>query len=99
MAKKDTYLALLRRGVDEVTSQTLADAGVTIGGLKNMNTEQLVGNYGLKKEVASSVIEVIATGPSRAGRERYLSKVLSDTPKKLDRVQEPIGRASGRERV
>ena len=41
MAKKDTYLALLRRGVDEVTAQTLADAGVTIGGLKNMNSEQL----------------------------------------------------------
>ena len=53
MAKKDTYLALLRRGVDEVTAQTLADAGVTIGGLKKMNSEQLIGNYGLKKEVAS----------------------------------------------
>ena len=88
MAKKDTYLALLRRGVDEVTAQTLADAGVTIGGLKNMNSEQLIGNYGLKKEVASSVIDVITTGPSQAGRERYLSQVLSSTPKKLDRVQE-----------
>ena len=88
MAKKDTYLALLRRGVDEVTAQTLADAGVTIGGLKNMNSDQLIGNYGLNKSIASSVIEVISTGPSKAGRERYLSKVLSDTPKKLGRVQE-----------
>ena len=27
MAKKDTYLALLRRGIDETTAQVLADGG------------------------------------------------------------------------
>jgi hypothetical protein len=88
MAKKDTYLALLRRGVDEVTAQTLADSGVTIGGLKEMNYEQLVGNYGLKIAIAKSVIEVISSGPSKAGRQRYLSKVLSGTKKKMDRIDE-----------
>ena len=85
MAKKDTYLALLRRGVDEVTAQTLADAGLTIGKLKDITEEQLVGNYGLKKKIANSVIEVIKSGPSGAGSEKFLSKVLS-TPKKLDRI-------------
>ncbi len=87
MAKKDTYLALLRRGVDEVTSQSLADAGLTIGQLKKMDTEQLVGNYGLKKKVADSVLEVIKSGPSSAGTEKYLAKVLS-TSKTMDRIEE-----------
>ena len=85
MAKKDTYLALLRRGVDEVTAQTLADAGLTIGKLKEITQEQLIGNYGLKKTIADSVIEVIKSGPSGKGSEKFLSKVLS-TPKKLDRI-------------
>ena len=34
MAKKDTYLALLRRGIDDTTAQLLADAGLKIGDLK-----------------------------------------------------------------
>ena len=34
MAKKDTYLALLRRGVDETTAMTLADSGLKIGEIK-----------------------------------------------------------------
>ncbi len=85
MAKKDTYLALLRRGVDEVTAQTLADAGLTIGKLKEITEAQLIGNYGLKEKIAASVIEVIKSGPSGSGSEKYLSKVLS-APKKLDRI-------------
>jgi hypothetical protein len=83
MAKKDTYLALLRRGVDEVTAQTLADAGLTIGKLKDITESQLIGNYGLKDKIASSVIEVIKSGPSGSGSEKYLSKVLS-APKKIN---------------
>ncbi len=86
MAKKDTYLALLRRGVDEVTAQTLADAGLTIGKLKELTKEQLVGNYGIKDKIADSVIEVIKSGPSSAGSEKYLSKVLSQQTEKLDRI-------------
>ena len=47
MAKKDTYLALLRRGIDDSTAQLLADAGLKIGDLKKIDAEKLVGNYGL----------------------------------------------------
>ena len=36
MAKKDTYLALLRRGIDDTTAQQLADAGLKIGDLKTV---------------------------------------------------------------
>ena len=38
MAKKDTYLALLRRGIDETTAMQLADAGIKIGDLKKIDT-------------------------------------------------------------
>ena len=31
MAKKDTYLALLRRGIDETTAMQLADAESAVG--------------------------------------------------------------------
>ena len=37
MAKKDTYLALLRRGIDETTAMQLADAGLKIGDLKKID--------------------------------------------------------------
>ena len=30
MAKKDTYLALLRRGIDEKTAQILSDGGIKV---------------------------------------------------------------------
>ncbi len=36
MAKKDTYLALLRRGIDQTTAQTLADSGLKVGDLKQL---------------------------------------------------------------
>ena len=52
MAKKDTYLALLRRGIDETTAQILADGGIKIGDLKKLDSETLINNYGIKKEVA-----------------------------------------------
>ena len=48
MAKKDTYLALLRRGIDETTAQVLADGGIKIGDLKKLDSETLVSNYGIK---------------------------------------------------
>ena len=50
MAKKDTYLALLRRGIDESTAQILSDGGIKVGDLKDLDTETLINNYGLKKE-------------------------------------------------
>ncbi len=34
MAKKDTYLALLRRGIDENTAQLLSNSGVKVGDIK-----------------------------------------------------------------
>ena len=48
MAKKDTYLALLRRGIDETTSQLLSESGLKIGDLKKLDEEKLVSNYGIK---------------------------------------------------
>ena len=39
MAKKDTYLALLRRGIDETTAQILSDGGIKIGDLKKLDSE------------------------------------------------------------
>ena len=62
MAKKDTYLALLRRGIDETTAMQLADAGIKIGDLKKIDKAQLVENYGLKPDIADGVIEIITAG-------------------------------------
>ena len=42
MAKKDTYLALLRRGIDDTTAQQLADAGLKIGDLKKIDRNMSV---------------------------------------------------------
>ena len=72
MAKKDTYLALLRRGVDETTAMALADSGLKIGEIKKLDQEHLVQNYGLKAEIARSVLEVLQSGSTKAGKERYL---------------------------
>ncbi|HII63572.1 MAG TPA: hypothetical protein HA279_08110, partial [Candidatus Poseidoniaceae archaeon] len=55
MAKKDTYLALLRRGIDETTAMQLADAGLKIGDLKKIDKTKLVENYGLKPDIAEGV--------------------------------------------
>ena len=67
MAKKDTYLALLRRGIDDSTAQLLADAGLKIGDLKKIDAEKLVENYGLKQDIAEGVISIIAEGPQSHG--------------------------------
>jgi hypothetical protein len=89
MAKKDTYLALLRRGVDETTAMTLANSGLKIGEIKKLDKDQLVQNYGLKAEIARSVLEVIQSGSTKAGKERYLSNVLSGPAKKpMDKIEE-----------
>ena len=58
MAKKDTYLALLRRGIDENTAHLLSDSGVKVGDIKKLDVEKLSNNYGLKKEVAESVLDL-----------------------------------------
>ena len=57
MAKKDTYLALLRRGIDENTADILSDAGLKIGEIKKLTQEQLEQNYGLKPEIAQGVVQ------------------------------------------
>ena len=89
MAKKDTYLALLRRGVDETTAMTLADSGLKIGEIKKLDKDQLVQNYGLKAEIARSVLEVLQSGSTSSGKERYLSNVLSGPEKKpMDKIEE-----------
>ncbi|MED5487321.1 MAG: hypothetical protein VYB40_06485 [Candidatus Thermoplasmatota archaeon] len=89
MAKKDTYLALLRRGVDETTAMTLADSGLKIGEIRKLDQDQLVQNYGLKAEIARSVLEVLQSGSTSSGKERYLSNVLSGPDKKpMDKIEE-----------
>ena len=51
MAKKDTYLALLRRGIDETTAQILSDGGIKIGDLKKLDSETLINNFGIKEQI------------------------------------------------
>ena len=76
MAKKDTYLALLRRGIDDTTAQQLADAGLKIGDLKKIDRNMLVENYGLKADIADGVISIINSAHSSHGKERFLASVL-----------------------
>tara|TARA_B100000767_G_scaffold18570_3_gene17012 strand:- start:7284 stop:8378 length:1095 start_codon:yes stop_codon:yes gene_type:complete len=77
MAKKDTYLALLRRGIDDTTAQQLADAGLKIGDLKKIDKDMLVENYALKPDIADGVISIISAGHTSHGKERFLAKVLA----------------------
>ena len=81
MAKKDTYLALLRRGIDETTAMQLADAGIKIGDLKKIDKTQLVENYGLKPDIAEGVLEIISADLSlmerRGSCPRFLHKSAS----------------------
>ena len=88
MAKKDTYLALLRRGIDDSTAQLLADAGLKIGDLKKIDADKLVENYGLKQDIAEGVISIIAAGPQSHGKERFLAKVLAPDRKQESRIEE-----------
>ena len=88
MAKKDTYLALLRRGIDDTTANQLADAGLKIGDLKKIDKDMLVENYGLKEEIARGVIDIITAGPQSHGKERFLSKVLAPEKKQESRIEE-----------
>ena len=77
MAKKDTYLALLRRGIDENTAQILSDGGIKVGDLKKMDVDTLMNNYGLKKGIATSVIDAVKSGPRTSSKQRFLADVLS----------------------
>ena len=88
MAKKDTYLALLRRGIDETTAMQLADAGIKIGDLKKIDKAQLVENYGLKEDIADGVLDIITAGPQSHGKERFLSKVLAPERKQESKIEE-----------
>ncbi|MGB0489114.1 MAG: hypothetical protein ACPHK3_01905 [Candidatus Poseidoniaceae archaeon] len=88
MAKKDTYLALLRRGIDETTAMQLADAGLKIGDLKKIDQTMLVENYGLKPDIADGVLEIIKAGPQSHGKERFLSKVLAPERKQESKIEE-----------
>ena len=89
MAKKDTYLALLRRGIDENTAHILSDSGVKVGDLKKLDVETLINNYGLKKEVAKSVLDAVRSGPRESSKQRFLADVLSDRgKKKVDKIEE-----------
>ena len=88
MAKKDTYLALLRRVIDETTAMQLADAGIKIGDLKKIDKTQLVENYGLKPDIAEGVLEIISAGPQSHGKERFLSKVLAPERKPESKIEE-----------
>jgi len=97
MAKKDTYLALLRRGIDENTAQLLADSGIKVGDLKKLDEEKLRNNYGLKKEIAKSVLEAVKSGPRAAAKQRYLADVLSkDQKKKVDKSRSNASSVSRR---
>jgi len=78
MAKKDTYLALLRRGIDETTSQLLSESGLKIGDLKKLDEEKLVNNYGIKKEIAKSVLESVKSGPRASSRQRFIADVITN---------------------
>ncbi|MDP6845264.1 MAG: hypothetical protein QF722_06940, partial [Candidatus Thalassarchaeaceae archaeon] len=89
MAKKDTYLALLRRGIDENTAQILSDGGIKVGDLKKMDVDTLINNYGLKKGIATSVIDAVKSGPRTSSKQRFLADVLSkDGKKKVDKIEE-----------
>ena len=91
MAKKDTYLALLRRGIDENTAQILSDGGIKVGDLKKMDQETLINNYGLKKDIATSVIEAVKSGPRTSSKQRFLADVLSkDGKPKVDKIEVKI---------
>ena len=77
MAKKDTYLALLRRGIDDTTAQQLADSGLKIGDLKKIDKDMLIENYGLKADIADGVI--INTKAS-VDHDNYLMRFSSLAP-------------------
>ena len=88
MAKKDTYLALLRRGIDDTTAQQLADAGLKIGDLKKIDKDMLVENYALKPDIADGVISIISAGHTSHGKERFLAKVLGPERKVESKIEE-----------
>ncbi len=88
MAKKDTYLALLRRGIDDTTAQQLADAGLKIGDLKKIDKDMLVENYALKPDIAEGVISIITAGHTSHGKERFLAKVLAPERKVESKIEE-----------
>ena len=68
MAKKDTYLALLRRGIDENTAQLLADSGIKVGDLKKLDEEKLRNNSATlsipkKSNTKANAPFIISRGP------------------------------------
>ena len=67
--QRKTYLALLRRGIDDTTAQQLADAGLKIGDLKKIDRNMLIENYGLKADIADGVISIINLAILHTARE------------------------------
>ena len=88
MAKKDTYLALLRRGIDDTTANQLADAGLKIGDLKRSTRKCSLKITGSRKK--SHVVSLTSSplGPQSHGKERFLSKVLAPEKKQESRIEE-----------
>ena len=64
------------------------DGGIKIGDLKKLDSETLINNYGIKKEVAKSVLDAVKSGPRSSSRQRFLADVLSDDKKKVDKIEE-----------
>ena len=87
MAKKDTYLALLRRGIDVNTANILSDGGIKVGDLKKLDPETLINNYGLKKAIAISVLDAVRSGPRGSSKQRFLADVRSEEME--DETQSP----------
>ena len=54
-----------------------------------MDVDTLINNYGLKKGIATSVIDAVKSGPRTSSKQRFLADVLSkDGKKKIDKIEE-----------
>ena len=54
-----------------------------------MDVATLMNNYGLKKGIATSVIDAVKSGPRTSSKQRFLADVLSkDGKKKVDKIEE-----------
>ena len=93
---KERHLSCsIEKGIDENTAQILSDGGIKVGDLKKMDQETLINNYGLKKDIATSVIEAVKSGPRTSSKQRFLADVLSkDGKPKVDKIEEQRFRES-----
>ena len=96
MAKKDTYLALLRRGIDDTTAQQLADAGLKISDLKRIDESMLVENYGLKKDIAKGVVEIVKADLNPTVKRDIYPRFLLQKRRKKARLRKSNSKDSKR---